>query len=278
MTWLEDGGDSSVEHAPLGGLDELIERALRDDRLVMHFQPRIRVLDGAVVGYEALMRLRTGDGVLLSPSEFMPRATALGLLEQLESRALVDVCRQAARWSEGGHRLQASINVSVGRVLDADRFGSQVDHVLDETGLSPRQLSLELPASLVDHLTPDTVRGLSVFKKLGVMLCLDDFGTGPAGVELLASIGFGEFKLDRGLMAAVPGDARVCSLLRTYATQARALGLRCVAAGVEEAQQHTFLVGAGIALAQGYYYERPLPAASFEELVKQPAGVAEGRR
>ena len=70
----------------------------------------------------------------------------------------------------------------------------------------------------------------------------------------------------------------VCAVLRTYATQARALGLRCVAAGVETQQQHAFLVGAGIELAQGYYYERPLPAASFEELIREPAGVVERGR
>lgn len=259
-------------------LDELVARSLRDDLLVMHLQPRVRVLDRAVVGFEALMRLRTGAGALLNPGDFLPRAAAMGILGDLERKAVRMVCAQTAEWSASGYRLQASLNLSADRVADAVGFEPELRAAFAETGLAPRQLIVELPRTVVEEITPEFVRGLSTLKRLGVVLSLEDFGDGSVAIEQLAGLGFTEIKLDRRLIAAVPADGTVCSLLRTYATQSRAFGLRCVAAGVETSQQNAFLVGAGIELAQGYYYERPLPVDSFAELVKVPAGVVEERR
>lgn len=259
-------------------IEDVIRRALDDDLLVVHYQPCVNVHDGEVVAFEALMRLRTDGGELLAPDQFLTLATDIGMLVQLEREALRRVCHQTMAWRHRGIDLLASVNVSVRQLDDIDGFEAYVRAVLDESGLPGDRLTLEITEHAFLDVSADTVRGMSRLVGQGVSFSVDDFGTGYGSMTYLRTLPIQEIKVDRSFVQFTPGERAASAIVRAHATLARELGVRCVAEGVETPQQHEFLLAIGIDLAQGYYYERPLPADSFYELVSDPEGAVGSRR
>jgi len=273
----DNGAMQADDRARAAMVDDVIRRAIDDELLVMHYQPRVRVLDSAIVGFEALMRLRTSQGELLAPQQFLARADELAMLESFEHKALRDVCRQTAQWNARGYDLKASLNVSAQRMHDVAAFEPVVTSVLEQTHLSPDRLTLEVSEITFVDVSDETVQGMNRLVDLGIDISVDDFGAGLASTTYLERLPIREIKIDRSFTAATPHDRNASAVVRAYGTLAREMDVRCVAEGVETAQQHAFLVATGIELAQGYYYERPLPAASFYELIREPTRVVDGQ-
>jgi len=272
----EPGASASPDEYRASLIDDVIRRAVDDELLVMHYQPQVRILDAAIMGFEALMRLRTPLGELLAPQSFLSRANELGWLERFEHAALRMVCRQGADWNARGYRLQASLNVSSQRLHDLPAFEAVLDECLDESGLPADQLTLEVPAAPFIGAGDELEAGIGRLADRGVVISISDFGSDAAVVADLEALPIGEVKLDRRYLTGIPEEPSACAVFAAHAAAARSLGVRCVAEGVETAQQNVFLVAEDIELAQGYYYERPLPAASFYELIRQPTGVVNG--
>lgn len=254
-------------------IEDIIRRAIQDDLLVVHYQPCVRVADRSIVAFEALIRLRTDGGELLAPDQFLTLASDIGMLVPLEREALRRVCRQTMEWNAQGSPLLASVNVSVRQLDDVADFEAYVTSVLDESGLPGTQLTLEITEHAFLDVSPETVEGMVRLVERGVSFSVDDFGTGYGSMTYLRAMPIQEIKVDRSFVQYTPGERAASAIVRAHAILAQELRVRCVAEGVETPQQHQFLLATGIEFAQGYYYERPLPAESFSELLGLPAGA-----
>ena len=237
--------------------------ALSHGQLHLEYQPVVDLATGAVLGAEALARWNHPTWGAVSPGEFVPVAERTGLIVQLGHWALTTAAREAARWEAAGQPQGVAVNVSV-RQLGIE-FVAEVAGVLQETGLSPHRLTLEITESvLVDD--ERTLTSLQALKALGVKLSLDDFGTGWSSLAYLRRLPVDALKLDSSFVAGL-GSAQADAVSRTVIQLAKDLGLDVVAEGVETSDQRDILVGMGCHSAQGWYYGAAGPAeALFQPL------------
>ena len=241
-----------------------IESALRDaptnGSLVLHYQPMVDLPTGTLRGVEALVRWQHG-GELLGPAEFIPIAEETDLILPLGAWVLRAACVDLARWQRlpGWEGLGLSVNVSV-RQLQHGGFVDVVQEVLQTTGIRPRTLSLEITESvLLDDSAMDP-RSAVRLHDLGVDLAIDDFGTGYSSLTYLARLPVDVVKLDRTFLEAAGSDAVRNRVVGGVVDLVKALGLRCVAEGIESADQYRLLTDLGCDTAQGFHIDRPMAA------------------
>ncbi|HEU4347543.1 MAG TPA: EAL domain-containing protein, partial [Actinoplanes sp.] len=261
-----------LAHVQLGGE---LRRALDDGEFRLHYQPVIGLVDGRVIGVEALVRWQHPTRGMVPPAEFIPAAERTGLIVPLGRWVLRETCRQTAAWLAelGPDVLQkAGANVSARQLHDPD-FVAEVRDALRDSGLSSDRLVLELTESAV-------LRGRQVSRTLheldgmGVRLALDDFGTGESSLSLLRSFPAAIMKLDKSFVDgieiedgnAAAGDARQ-AVARAVIQLAGALRLDCVAEGIENEEQVLRLRELGYTLGQGYHLARPMPAEEMTRLL-----------
>ncbi len=247
---------------PTHHVSDLLERALDEDRLVLHYQPIVRVPDLAVTGAEALLRLRDDDGSLLYPAGFLP-AEEQGLMRRIEYEVLRRACEQAARWRGAGHQLRVAVNLGVARLAAMEELESVVRGVLEETGLPPSGLTCELTERGALDVTPDTLLGMTRLVETGVDVSVDDFAASYGSLLYLRSMPVQEVKIDRSIVEAAPSDRSAAAIVRSVVALAAELEVRCVAEGVETAEQHALIRDLGVGLAQGHWYGRPVPPAEL---------------
>lgn len=237
-----------------------LRRAIDAGTLHLEWQPYFAAQDGAVVGYEALARWnRPGHGPI-SPAEFIPVAERGGLIADLDAWVLRHACTAAARWALP---LSVSVNISASWFSDGDLL-ELVHATLEQTGLNPSRLILELTETmLVDN--PDAARArLAALRGLGVRAALDDFGIGYSALSYLSSFNFDKVKLDRSLVEGVGYNTRAEMVCRAVLDLGRALGVTVCAEGVETAEQLRFLRDAGCDLIQGFLLGRPVAVPAPE--------------
>ncbi|UDY37596.1 sensor domain-containing protein [Dermatobacter hominis] len=246
-----------------------IESALRDaptdGSLVLHYQPMVDLATGSLRGVEALVRWQHG-GELLGPGEFVPIAEETDLILPLGEWVLQAACLDLARWQRlpGWDGLGLSVNVSV-RQLQHGGFVDVVQDVLRTTGVRARTLSLEITESvLLDDSAMDP-RSAARLRELGVDLAIDDFGTGYSSLTYLARLPVDVVKLDRTFLEAAGSDAVRNRVVGGVVDLVKALGLRCVAEGIESAEQYQLLADLGCDAAQGFHIDRPMPAERLTE-------------
>ena len=221
----------------------------------------MRLLDGAVVGAEALVRWRHPTRGLLSPAELLPAAEQAGLLRPLTDTVLERSLDAVAQWWEE-HRVPVSVNLSAANVADLD-LPRKVTAALARRGLPAAALTLEL---VEDTLMADPERGRTVLgelRRLGVRTSIDDYGTGYSSLAYLRRLPADELKLDRSLTADVDSDERAAAIVRHTVALAHDLGLTLVAEGVEDAGTQAALAALGCDAAQGYGIARPMPVEAF---------------
>ena len=245
------------EHDHIAGL---LARAVSEDRLVLHYQPVVRLSDAAVVGVEALLRLRDDDDTLLYPDDFLRTALETDHLIEIEHEVLRRACQQAVGWAELGHVLKVSVNVCAAQLALVDDFERAVLGALHSSGLPPDRLICEVTEHTAFEVTDATVAGMARLVSRGVDFSIDDFGTGYASLAYLRSLAVQEIKVDASFVQTAPSERASAAIVRAVATLATELGVRCVAEGVESQEQHTHVRALGIELAQGYVYGRPSAA------------------
>lgn len=246
---------------------DLMARALSQDRLVLHYQPILRLDDGAVVGAEALLRVRDDDDALLYPAAFLGTAEEHGLLPSVEHEVLLRACEQAAKWRVSGHDLRIAVNLCVAQLAAIEDLEAMVHRALEETGLPANRLTCELTEHAALDVAPATLAGMSRLVAAGVDFSIDDFGTGYGSMTYLRSMPVQEVKIDRSFVAAAPTERPAAAIVRSIATLARELGVRCVAEGVEEPEQHERLRRLGVDHGQGFFYGRPVPAEQMTAIL-----------
>ncbi|MCY1137533.1 EAL domain-containing protein [Actinoplanes sp. Pm04-4] len=244
-----------------------LQDAIRDEQLFLLFQPIVALDEGhRVLGAEALVRWNHPVHGTLAPDAFIPVAERTGLIVPLGRWVLRASLRQLAAWPAG---TLLNINISARDLREPD-FAGAVKALIDEYGVTPAQITLEITESM--PVEPgDSFTVLDELRTLGVKLALDDFGTGSSPLSLLHDVPLDEVKLDRTFTQADP-DERV-SVAAGVAHLAEALKLHAVAEGVETPQQAERLRELGYQAAQGYHFARPLPAADFEALLPVEASA-----
>ena len=249
---------------------EELRVALTDDQLVVHLQPQVRLVDGEVVGAEALVRWQHPTRGLLSPAQLLPAAEQAGLLRPLTDTVLELSLIAAARWWTEGE-VPVSVNLSAANVTDLDLPGKVAQGLLRH-GLPARALTLEL---VEDTLMTDPERGRSVLadlRRLGVRTSIDDYGTGYSSLAYLRGLPADELKLDRSLTADVATDRRAAVIVKHTVALAHDLGLDLIAEGVEDLETAAVLAGLGCDVIQGYVLARPMPVEEFLTWLRRPVG------
>jgi diguanylate cyclase (GGDEF)-like protein len=243
-------------------MENLLRRALDNGELAVHLQPQIEASSGRLVGAEALVRWHSPELGEVMPMSFIPLAEDSGLIVGLGNWVLGETCRQMMRWRESGFDLpQVSVNLSV-KQLERPEFIDTLTAILDETGLEPGRLKLELTESVVMAMD-DSFALLEKLRELGVGLALDDFGTGYSSLSYLKLLPVQQLKIDRSFVEGIGRNQGDEAIVRTVIELARRLGFEVVAEGVETAQQADFLAGLGCEQLQGYLHGRAVAPAEF---------------
>lgn len=254
------------------GLDRLtletdLRRAIERDELVLYYQPQVNTRTGAVEGAEALMRWRHPEQGLIPPFRFIPLAEEMGLINDMGDWAIREACMQVKRFREQG-LLLPRVAVNVSALQFTPTFVRKVKDILEETGVDPSVLQLELTEGVVMGDTHASVKALSELREMGVSLSIDDFGTGYSSLSYLSRFPLTELKIDRSFVIAAENSAEDASLVIAIIAMARGLGLDVVVEGVETLEQYHFISEHGAHIIQGYLFSAPVPVDEFAELLK----------
>jgi diguanylate cyclase (GGDEF)-like protein len=236
-----------------------LRRAIEDDELVLHYQPKVDLETGRVSGVEALVRWQHPERGLLAPDTFVPLAEQTGLMKSLTTNVLEQALRQTAAWADEGLSVRMAVNVSA-RDLHDDAFCDRVSDALNRTGVAASMLELELTERVVMADPARAMENLTALSRLGVRLSLDDFGTGYSSLAYLRRLPVTEIKIDKSFVLRMDVDDEDATIVRSTIDLAHGLGLRVIAEGVETAETWQRLSDLGCDAAQGYFLSRPHPA------------------
>ena len=257
--------DSGMVHRL--AMESELHRALERGELVLHYQPIVDLEAGQLVGLEALVRWQHPERGLLYPDQFIPLAEESGLIVPLGEWVLREACRQAVAWQEARHPpLFTTVNLSP-RQMRQDDLAARVAQVLQETGLSPEQLMLEVTESAIMVEMDRAIGVLLALRGMGVMVCVDDFGTGHSSLSHLKMLPVDVIKVDRTFVWDMVGSQADAAIVAAVVTLGRALGLRVIAEGVETEEQADLLRRLGCHEMQGYLFSRPLTREQVWELL-----------
>lgn len=249
-------------HAVVQGLHQ----ALDQSKFVLHYQPKVNLATGAITGAEALLRWQRSPHRLVIPTQFMSIAEDSGLILQIGKWVLREACRQAKAWLQAGREFgQISVNISAKEFLSKG-FLSSVRTILDDTGLEPHRLEIEVTESGLMHDAQQTTATLFALKDLGVDIAIDDFGTGYSCLSNLWNFPIDTFKIDQSFVQDIDGDAGE-AIVSVIIAMGMNLKQRVVAEGVETERQFAFLKSHCCAEGQGYYFGRPVAAEEFTKLL-----------
>jgi len=243
-------------------MENLLRRALDNGELSVHLQPQVEARSARLVGAEALVRWNSPELGLVMPMRFIPLAEDSGLIVGLGNWVLRETCRQFMQWRMSGFELpQVSVNLSV-KQLERPEFIDVLGEILDETGMDPSHLKLELTESVVmavgDAFTP-----LERLRDLGISLALDDFGTGYSSLSYLKMLPVQQLKIDRSFVEGIGRNTGDEAIIRTIMELARSLRFEVVAEGVETVEQADFLAALGCEQLQGYLHGKAVAPAEF---------------
>jgi diguanylate cyclase (GGDEF)-like protein/PAS domain S-box-containing protein len=247
-------------------LESRLRRALERKEFLLHYQPRVSLPSGRVIGMEALIRWHCADMGTISPADFIPIAEELGLINEIGEWVLYTACAQAKRWAEQGlPPLILSVNLSARQFNDQNLL-IQLRDVLVKTGLPPQQLELEITESMVMHDPDEAVKILNEMRSMGVSISMDDFGTGYSSLSQLIRFPINTLKIDRAFVTDVARTKEHAAIAAATIAMSKALGLNVVAEGVETNEQVEFLNSQQCNEAQGFYFSKPVPADVFPGL------------
>ncbi|MGY1653816.1 bifunctional diguanylate cyclase/phosphodiesterase [Geodermatophilus sp. SYSU D01119] len=257
--WTPEGTTDSRDR--LRTLEEL-RAALDTEQLVPHYQPKVCLRTGDVIGVEALVRWEHPTRGLLTPDVFLPLAEQAGLMRRLTLRVLERSLLDLRRWRDAGHDLGVAVNLSVSNLQDL-ALPEQVALLLEARGVPPEALVLEITE---DVLMADAARSQQVLadlRRLGVRLSVDDYGTGYSSLTYLRALPVDELKLDRSFVTSLTRDPRAGAIVRSTQQLSRDLGMTFVVEGVEDAATLEELRRLDCDVAQGWHVGRPMPADRF---------------
>lgn len=288
VTELIKKADISMYEAKKGGKNRIVnynegliigsgwrldmEKNMRDatvegyDEFEVYFQPIIDVQNGAqCAGAEALIRWNSEKLGFISPTEFIPLAEYLGLINPIGNYVLKEACAQCRKWNESGYpEYKVNVNLSVVQLLQPDVV-ELVERTIKETGINPGNLTLELTESLVINDMVHMKEVMRRIKELGVKIALDDFGTGYSSLNHIREIPFDVIKLDQSFVKDLTKDAYSQSFVKMVTELAGTLDVKICVEGIETSEQYNVLRDMNVKYIQGFYFDQPLKPSEFEE-------------
>ncbi len=241
-----------------------LRRGLARGELVVYYQPQVDLLTGELVGLEALARWAHPERGLLAPAEFLHLVEHTNAMRPFTDQLLSQVLSQLQQWSGGALSVPISVNIAAPSLVDVG-FPSTVSTLLREHEVSARLLVIEVTENAVMADADRAVHILERLRDIGVLVSIDDFGTGMSSLQRLRSMPVDELKIDRSFVTNMVDDDRDAASVEAAVTLGRRLRLRVVAEGVESVAVRAELIALGCVRAQGYLYSAPLPAAALEQ-------------
>jgi EAL domain-containing protein (putative c-di-GMP-specific phosphodiesterase class I) len=243
-----------------------LRRALDRNEFRLHYQPKLDLETGRLIGLEALIRWECPGEGMIAPNRFVPAAEESGLIVPIGEWVLVTACRQVKGLQTAGFPpVVVSVNLSPAQF----RQGGLVETVagiLAETGLEPACLELEVTESLAMHDAAKFIDALQALKALGIQLSIDDFGTGYSSLNYLKRFPIDRLKIDKSFVCDIDQDSDDAAIVKAVITLGHSLNLRVLAEGVETAKQLDFLRGNRCDEGQGFYFFHPLPIDGVRRL------------
>jgi EAL domain-containing protein (putative c-di-GMP-specific phosphodiesterase class I) len=275
MYWAKDRGKGTIAVYEAGlhaeALERLalrgeLQRAIRDDQLVLHYQPTVDLQTQRITGFEALVRWNHPLRGLLPPSEFIPVAEQSGLVVGLGSWVLREACRAGALMQADWRQPTMAVNVSA-QQLTRDDFVDEVVEVLRATRMPAERLVLEITESTLLDDMEGIVATLARLRDRGVRVAIDDFGTGYSSLSYLAQLPVDVLKVDKTFVDRVVGPAADTSLVEAILTMSRSMRLTTVAEGVEQPEQAAWLQQARCSMGQGFLWSQPVDLFTAREML-----------
>ena len=252
-------------------LDTNLRKALQSDQLVIHYQPKV-ALSGEILSLEALVRWNSPERGLIPPLDFISYAEESGLIVPLGRWVMLEAIRQLAQWRDRGIHLRVAVNVSARQLVDQSIF-SDLKQALKAQHFDECPIDIELTESCLIDNADQALEVIQQFRSLGAQIHLDDFGTGYSSLSQLARFPIDTIKLDHSFVHHVHKPSVSQSLALAIIAVARALNLRIIAEGVEDADDDAFLLQNGVDERQGYYFARPMPIAELERWLEARRGL-----
>ena len=263
---------SSEMNADLGErlmLETDLWNAAERNELVLHYQPKVEVNGGSIIGMEALLRWRHPTKGLIPPEEFIPVAEASSLIIQIGSWVIHEACASNKAWQDVNVRpTPIAVNISARQLHDKDLVET-IRTALEKSGLPPELLEIELTESAVMMHADEAIHTMTRLRNMGVRISLDDFGTGYSSLSYLKRLPVTGLKIDQSFIRDLAFDPDDAAIVRAIVAVAHTLMLDVTAEGVHTAEQVEFLKSHGCRGAQGYYFARPVPAREMRKLLER---------
>ncbi len=247
-------------------LEASLRHAVERGEFVLWYQPQVAIDSGAVVGCEALVRWHHPEMGLVAPTRFIPLAEERGIIVSIGRWVLEEACRQARAWADAGLPTRMAVNIS-GRQLNRPDLVDHVRGALEQSGLDPKWLELEVTESTMMTSAEAVIANLDAVRDLGVSIAIDDFGTGYSSMNYLKRFPVQRLKVDQSFVHDLPRDESDRAIATAIVALARSLHLSVIAEGVETRAQRDFLAAAGCDEIQGYLAGPPLTADAYWERV-----------
>jgi len=250
-------------------IETSLRQALERNEMRLYYQPLVDVETRAILGVEALLRWKSAEFGTFASGEFIAIAEQSGLINQLGTWALNEACRQMRAWRDAGlDGLSVAVNLSPRQFHTGDMV-ALVRKALDDSGLDPGMLELEITESVLIKYNAEAIDKLNELGELGVKLAIDDFGTGYSSLSYLKRLPIHRLKIDKSFVRESHIDPDDAAIATAIIGMAKGLGIGVTAEGVENEEQLAFLKQAGCQIVQGYYFGTPLPADDLAKLVRQ---------
>ncbi len=256
-------------------LEAKMRKALENKEFELFYQPKYAVNQGLMTGMEALVRWNQPELGRIAPLDFIPLAEETGLIVPIGEWILDEACRQNKAWQDAGFpNMRMAVNLS-SRQFNDGKLLDMVGFILKKHGLDPDFLELELTESMVMQDAESTIKILTALDQSGIQLAVDDFGTGYSSLSYLKRFPISKLKLDRSFIMGLPTDLDDTKIVTAMITLAHGLDLTVIAEGVETREQLAWLEDAGCDEIQGYFFNAPMCAADFTDLLQNTYGSAD---
>ncbi|MCF6408894.1 bifunctional diguanylate cyclase/phosphodiesterase [Pseudalkalibacillus salsuginis] len=254
-------------------LENDLHKAVENDELLLHYQPRIDVKTAEIIGVEALVRWNHPQWGLISPAEFIPLAEETGLIVQIDNWVLEAACKQNKRWQEKGFRpIRMAVNFSAKQFLQRDLTVS-IRNVLTKYGLDGRFLEIEITESTLMKYEESIIKSLEELERMGVRIAIDDFGTGYSSLNYLKKFHVHSLKIDQSFIMGIEKNSDEAAIARAVITLGHSMKMFVIAEGVETEEQFAFLRSQNCNEVQGFHFYRPMASNLIEELLQEKQGT-----